>query len=265
METALYLALGACTGLLAGLFGVGGGLIIVPALVFAFSVHGFAAASMMHMAIGTSLAAIVLTSMSSVYSHHRHHAVIWHAAARLTPGIVVGTAFGSWLAGQIGSTPLRYFFATFMFLVAVQMALGLSPHAQPDKKLPRMPGMLSAGAGIGAVSALVGIGGGTLTTPFLLWRGIGIRNAIATSAACGLPIAVTGSFGYVLAGLHRPDLPAHAIGYVYWPAGLAIAVASVCTAPLGAHLTHRLPIPLLKRLFALLLAGIAIRLMIASS
>jgi uncharacterized membrane protein YfcA len=140
------------------------------------------------------------------------------------------------------------------------MALGLSPRAGEARGLPGKAATFGAGTVIGLVSALVGIGGGTLTTPFLLSRGVGIRNAIATSAACGLPIAVTGAIGYAIAGLHEPGLPAGATGYVYWPAAAMIALASVCTAPFGAHLTHRLPVPLLKRLFALLLAAVAVRL-----
>jgi uncharacterized membrane protein YfcA len=260
VESLLYLALGAFTGLLAGLFGIGGGLVMVPALVFMFAAHGFAAANLMHLGIGTSLAAIVATALSSVYSHHRHGAVDWGTCARLAPGIVLGTAAGAWLAGELSNTGLRYFFATFMLLVSVQMALGLSPKAGKDRGLPGRAVTSGAGVVIGAVSALVGIGGGTLTTPFLLSRGVGIRRAIATSAACGLPIAVTGALGYAVAGLHQAGLPAGATGYVYWPAAAMIALGSVCTAPLGAYLTHRLPVPLLKRLFALLLGAVAVRL-----
>lgn len=257
----LYLLLGAVTGLFAGLFGIGGGLIVVPALIFIFSAQGFSAESLMHLAIGTSLATIVLTALSSIYTHHRHQAVNWVVFARLAPGIVVGTAAGAWFADQIGNGALRYVFATFMFLVAVQMALGISPRARAPRGLPTNAVTFAAGSGIGAMSALVGIGGGTLTTPFLLSRGTGIREAIATSAACGLPIAITGTIGYVIAGLDQAGLPPSATGYVYWPAVLATALASVCTAPLGAYLTHRLPVPLLKRLFALLLAAVAIRLL----
>lgn len=261
----LYLLLGACTGLLAGLFGIGGGLIIVPALVFIWgtSAAGIPAEALMHTAVGSSLAAIVPTALASIYGHQRRGAIDWPVCVRLAPAIIAGTAFGAWFAAQVGGGFLRYFFATFMLLVAVQIGFGLVPRiAAATGRLPGAIGTAAAGAGIGIVSALVGIGGGTLTTPFLMYRGIPIRKAIATSAACGLPIAVTGAAGYLLMGtLDGADLPSATSGYVHWPAVAAIGATSVLTAPLGAQLTHVLPVALLKRLFALLLAAVAIRLM----
>jgi uncharacterized membrane protein YfcA len=277
LDILLYLLLGGCTGLLAGLFGIGGGLIIVPTLVYVFGVDGFAPDALMPLAIGTSLAAIAATAVSSVFSHHRHGAVRWPILTRLTPGIVVGTVLGALAADAIGNTALRYVFSIFMLLAALQMVSGVSPRpggvsgspsrfaSSSDGRVAAVPGAggaFAAGAVIGAVSALVGIGGGTLTTPFLVWRGIALRNAIATSAACGLPIALTGAVGYVAVGAQHVGLPSGATGYVYWPAAGAIALASIFTAPLGAYLTHRLPVPLLKRAFALLMMVVAVRLML---
>ncbi|MDX9739960.1 MAG: sulfite exporter TauE/SafE family protein [Gammaproteobacteria bacterium] len=259
-----YLSLGAATGLLAGLFGVGGGLIIVPALVFIWTAAqpSIPAEALMHVAIGTSLAAIVPTSIASIWGHQRRGAILWSVWRRLGPAIVLGTLGGAWFAAQLDTTVLRYVFAIFMLTMSLQIAFGLMPRvAHGAGHLERgLAGI--AGSVIGFVSALVGIGGGSLTTPFLLARGIAIRNAIATSAACGLPIALAGSAGYILMGtVGAHHLPEAASGYVYWPAMLAIGASSMLTAPLGAQLTHILPVGLLKRLFALLLAVVAVRLL----
>lgn len=255
----LYLLLGACTGLLAGLFGIGGGLVIVPVLVFIFTAQGFATEVMMQMALGTSLATISVTAIASIWGHQRHRAILWPVCLRLTPGIVIGAALGVAFAEVVGSDALRYVFVVFVLLIALQMILGAQP--PPSRSLPGLPGMTAAGTGIGSLSMLVGIGGGTLTTPFLLWCNTPLRNAIATSAACGLPIAVAGTIAYMIAGLGAADLPSGNTGYIHWPAAAAIAAASVLTAPFGAHLTHTLPVKLLKRLFALLLIAVALRML----
>ncbi len=255
----LYLLLGTVTGLLAGLFGIGGGLIIVPVLVYLFTLQGFPLEAMMQMALGTSLATISVTAIASIWGHQRHRAILWPVCARLTPGIVLGAALGVAFAESVGSDALRYVFVVFVLLIALQMILGLQP--PPSRGLPGAAGMTAAGTGIGGLSMLVGIGGGTLTTPFLLWCNTPLRNAIATSAACGLPIAVAGTLAYMIAGLGVVDLPQGNTGYIHWPAAAAIAAASVLTAPLGAHLTHTLPVKLLKRLFALLLIAVAVRML----
>jgi uncharacterized protein len=255
----LYLLLGAGTGLLAGLFGIGGGLVIVPVLVFMFTAQGFAADALMQMALGTSLATIAVTATASIWGHQRHRAILWPVCARLTPGIVIGAALGVAFAELVGSDILRYVFVAFVFLIVLQMILGLQP--SPSRGLPGAAGMTAAGTGIGSLSMLVGIGGGTLTTPFLLWCNTPLRNAIATSAACGLPIAIAGTIAYLVAGLGAAELPQGNTGYIHWPAAGAIAAASLLTAPLGAHLTHTLPVRLLKRLFALLLVVVAVRML----
>lgn len=259
----LYLLLGVGAGLLAGLFGIGGGLVIVPALLLIWTVSHAAVPGdvLMHTAVGTSLAAIVPTAVASTLGHQRHGAVLWPIWARLVPAIVVGAAVGAWFATRLDGTALRYVFAVFMLFVAIQTGFDLLPRRAAAGRLPGAIGAAIAGAAIGAVSSLVGIGGGTLTTPFLMYRGVPIRNAIATAAACGLPLAVSGAVTYQLVGMHAASGPSAGAGYLHWPAVLWIGVASVLTAPLGARLTHTLPIGVLKRLLALLLAAVAIRMM----
>ncbi len=255
----LYSAVGAFAGFVAGLLGVGGGLIIVPALVFAFSAQGLAPAIIVHLAIGTSLASIVATAVSSMYAHHRHGAVRWPVFWRLTPGIVIGALLGAAIADALPSHDLRIIFGVFELIVATQMALQLKP--APHRDLPGGMGMGVAGGVIGAVSAVVGIGGGTLTVPYLVWCNVPMRIAVATSSACGLPIAIFGALGFVIAGWGDGMLPPGSTGFVHWPALAGIAIASVLFAPLGARLTHRLPAALLRRIFAVFLAVLGIRML----
>ena len=259
MEWVIYLATGAFAGTMAGLLGVGGGLIIVPILVLSFATQGIAGEVQMHLAVGTSLATIIFTSLSSVSAHHRRGAVVWPTFWAMTPGIIIGALFGAMIARFIPSLSLRTLFGVFELFVALQMALSLKPSAH--RGLPGKPGMSGAGAVIGALSALVGVGGGTLTVPFLLWCNVSIQRAIATSAACGLPIAVAGAVGFVISGWGDSQLPAWSSGYLYWPALLGIVSASVLFAPLGAKLAHCLPTVVLKRLFSLLLLALALRML----
>jgi len=256
-----YLLLGAVAGTLAGLLGIGGGLIIVPVLAFSFEAQGFDAAIIMHLALGTSLATIVVTSLSSIRTHHRHGAVLWPVMRQLSGGIMVGALCGAFLADQLASVWLQKIFAVFTLLVAMQMVLGLRP--QGVGKLPGRAGLAGVGSVIGAISAVVGIGGGTMTTPFLLWCHTATRCAIATSAACGLPIAIAGACGYWLAGMGAAGLPAWSSGYLYWPAFLGVVASSVLCASFGARMTHVLPVNLLKKGFALLLFVIGCRLIVA--
>ena len=252
--------LGCIAGLLAGLLGVGGGLIIVPALALLFEQQGIAADKLMQLALGTSLATIIATSLSSIAAHHKQGNVQWPTVRSLTPGIIIGVLCGSWLADQINSDTLRIGFAIFVLVVAIQMLLGLQPKAQ--RQLPGRLALGGAGSIIGVVSSLVGIGGGTMTTPFLLWNNIHIRHAIGTSAACGLPIAVFGSLGYLLVGLDANELPSGSTGYIYWPAFFGIITTSILFAPLGARLTDLLPVAVLKKLFAVVLVIVAGRLLV---
>lgn len=258
---AAWLALGLVSGFIAGLLGVGGGLVMVPVLVVLFAQQGFDPAWHMHLALGTSLAVIVLTSISSLRAHHAHGAVRWDTVRRIAPGIVLGTLLGAFAARHFSDFGLRLFFVAFLFYAATQMLLEFKPKAQRD--LPGWPGMTAVGTVIGAVSSWVGIGGGTLSVPFQLWCNIKLHEAIGTSAAIGLPIALAGALGYGLSGYGAAGLPDGSLGFVYLPALAGIAAASWITAPLGAKLAHRLPVKKLKRIFALLLYALGLRMAIA--
>jgi len=245
---AWYLAVGAFVGFFAGLLGVGGGLVTVPALAMIFSAQHFAADHVLHLALGTSMAAILFTSISSLREHHRHGAVIWAVVRDITPGILIGTALGTVLARQVSTRALAIFFAAFVVFVAVQMMFNLKP--KPSRQLPGRLAVAGVGAGIGAVSSLAAIGGGTLTVPFLTWCNVKVHNAIGTSAAVGFPIALGGAVGYIVNGLSVAELPQWSLGFVYLPALAWLVASSMLTAPLGARTAHRLPVPTLKRIFA---------------
>ncbi len=251
MEFLLYLALGACAGVLAGLFGVGGGIIIVPVLVFSFTLQGFDSEVLTHLAVGTSLATIVFTSIQSVRAHHRMGAVRWPVFAWMTVGILIGAGFGALTASYIAGPNLQKIIGVFAILVAIQMALDLKPKA--SRGVPGKPGLTAAGVVIGWASAIFGIGGGSLTVPFLTWRSLTMQQAVATSSACGFPIAVASAISFMILGWHDPLLPPHSLGFVYLPALIGIAVTSMFFARFGARLAHKLSPRVLKRLFALLL------------
>ena len=246
----MYIALGAFAGILAGLLGVGGGLVIVPVLTFIFTALHFPERHILHLALGTSLASIMFTSVSSFRAHHRRGAVDWLVVRRITLGIMAGTFGGSWVAAQLSTRFLKGFFVVFLYYVATQMLLNIKP--KPHRQLPGRTGMFSVGSLIGGVSSLVGIGGGSMSVPFLVWCNVAIHRAIGTSAAIGFPIALAGAVGYVVNGLSAP-LPPYSLGFVYLPALIGIAAASIATAPFGAKLAHSLPIDKLKKIFALLL------------
>lgn len=247
----IYLGIGALAGVLAGLLGVGGGLVFVPALFYCFRLLGFDQGLLLHLALGTSLAAIFFISLSSIRSHHRHGALRWPLALQLAPGILLGTLFGALVADHLSTLWLQRFFALFAIGVGLQMLL--ATQAASRFELPGRLGQSLAGAVIGLVSALVGIGGGSLTVPFLTACRIPIREAVATSSACGLPIALAGTAGYLWTGWNHPLLPPLSFGYIHWPAVAGLAIAGALSAPFGAYLAHTLPTRLLKRFFGLLL------------
>lgn len=256
MELLLYGVIGCLAGFLAGLLGVGGGLVIVPALFAIYLTFDFPSAHLMHVALGTSLTSIIFTSLSSVWAHHREKAVFWDAVKQLTPGILLGAFVGAWVAKFLPTQPLQWIFAAFECFVATQMLLNIKPN--PQRELPGRAGMFGVGNVIGGVSSVVGIGGGTLTVPFLVWCNVAIKKSIATSAACGLPIAIAGGFGYLMAGYSVEQLPDNTIGFIHLPSLLGIVSASVLVAPLGAKAAHLLPANRLKQIFACLLYIIAI-------
>jgi uncharacterized membrane protein YfcA len=263
MELLAYIATGALAGLLAGLLGIGGGLVIVPALAILFSGHGFGAASLMHFAVGTSLATIVATSVSSLLAHQRRGSVSWPVVRGLLPGILLGGLGGAWLARQISSPGLGLFFGLFEILVALQLLLGARP--RPQRRLPGAGVQGLAGGVIGAVSALLGIGGGTLTVPWLLWHRVDIRVAVGTAATIGLPIALAGALGFALGGMQAAARPDYSTGFIYWPAAAGIVLGSVPLAPAGAWLAHYLPRPMLQRGFALVLVLIGLKMIHAAA
>lgn len=246
-----YLGLGAFAGLFAGLLGVGGGLILVPVLTVIFAAQSLPDAHVLHVALGTSMATIVFTSLSSLWAHHRHGAVVWPIVRGIAPGIVFGSLLGAQVVGYIPTRPLAIFFVIFVSYVAVQMIVNAKPH--PSRQLPGALGMSAVGAGIGFISALVSIGGGTLSVPFMTWCNVKAHHAIGTSAAIGFPIAVAGTVGYLVAGRGAVGLPADCFGFIHLPALFGTALASVAVAPLGARVAHGLPVATVKKIFAAVL------------
>lgn len=261
MESLLiYLLTGAIAGLLAGLFGIGGGMVMVPALALVLPSQGVPPDVVMQVAVATSLGVISATSVSSMLSHQKHGAVLWPVFRWMALGLVAGSVGGAFVADQLASRTLALVVGCGALGVALQMWFDLKPSA--GAPLPGPAGLTVAGGIIGTLSALVGIGGGSLTVPFLSWRSVDIRKAVGTSAACGLPIAWAGTLGFILAGWDRSDLPDPHLGYVSLHGFAGLAVASVLMAPLGAKLAHRLPPRQLKRGFACLLAGVGLKMLI---
>ncbi|GKW17883.1 hypothetical protein BSK71_16020 [Pectobacterium actinidiae] len=256
---AAYLALGAVVGFMAGLLGIGGGGIMVPVLTALFAAQGVDNTHLVHLALGTSMAAIVVTAISSLRTHHQHQAVLWPVVVRITPAILIGTFAATWLATLLPTRALAIFFSCFMAYVSLQMVLNIKP--KPQRQLPGTAGVSLAGLVIGSISALVAIGGGSLTVPFLTWCNVRIQQAIGTSAAVGLPIALSGALGYMINGWSATGLPDYSVGYVSLPAVLLISAVSFFTAPVGARLAHRLPVATLKKAFAALLLLLSLKML----
>ena len=254
-----FLALGAVVGIAAGLLGIGGGGIMVPVLTAVFFKMDFPAEQVVHLALGTAMASIVPTAFGSMRAHHARAAVDWTIVRMITPAILVGTFAATFLVAHLSTLILAVFFAIFMAYVSIQMVLNITP--SPQRSLPGFWGMSIAGSSIGGVSALVAIGGGSLSVPFMMWCNVDIRRAIATSAAIGFPIAVAGSLGYLVNGWRQPGLPDYTIGYVFWPAFLMITPASYFFTRIGAKLAHTLPLLTLKRVFAVLLMGLSLKML----
>lgn len=291
----LYLSLGAIAGLLAGLLGIGGGLVIVPVLILAFQHQGFSPEVLTHLAVGTSLATVIVTSMASAWEHNRHGSVRWATFAFLASGIVVGSFLGVKTAGRLSGPVLQALIGVFAIAVAVQLSgiaswkrgrlgrvkrgppfSGLSddprcrallrstrPTMTQPNKLPGTGELVGTGGVIGWVSTIFGLGGGLLTVPYLTWRNIRTQHAVGTSAACGFPIAVVGAITNIQEGWHQAALPDFSSGYVYWPAFLGIVLTSTLFARLGAKLAHRLPAETLERIFAVLLLLVGVKFIIA--
>lgn len=256
----LFLLLGSLVGLIAGLFGVGGGLVIVPALVWGLPLIGVEGSYNMHLAVGTSLATIVITSISSIRAHHKRGGVIWPEFWRLTPGILLGAWLGGVVAGMLDGLVLQRIFGIFAILVGLRMLFSGQTAGIIRQVGVVMKSLVSLV--IGLISAIVGIGGGSMTVPFLNATGVEMKRAVATSSACGLPIALSGGASFMLIGWGIETLPPGSTGFIYWPVALVIILTSALFAPLGAHLAHRLPGAVLKRIFAIFLMGIGTKLLV---
>lgn len=249
------------TGFLAGLLGIGGGAILVPAFLLAAEAEGFPARHAMHMALGTSLACILVSSLVSMRAHHRHQAVHLAMVRGMAPAILTGSLAGTFLAAALPAAPLKWLFLLFLLFVAQSLWRPVQP--QPHVRAPGAWLLAAVGALIGGFSSLVGIGGASLTVSFLLWCSIGMHEAIGTSAALGFPIALAGTLGYAINGWSVPGLPAGSLGYVYLPAFAGVTLSSFFAVPLGARTAHRLPVQTLRRTFALVLGAIALRMLAA--
>lgn len=261
MEWLAYLGIGAVVGFAAGLLGIGGGVVMVPLLVLVFRAGGVPAEHIMHVALGTALAAMVFTSVSSMRAHHAHGAVDWKVARAMSPGMLAGSFAAALIAGFIPTFPLALGFTVLVFYAATQILLDLRPPGSRD--LPGAGGLFGAGAFIGAISSLLAAGGAFLTIPFLTWCKVPLRRAIGTAAANGLPIAIAGTAGYVINGVRTQGLPATSLGYVYLPALALIVTTSMLAAPMGARLAHRLPVKRLRTIFALMLYAFAIKMLVS--
>ena len=260
MPWAAYLGIGALVGFAAGLLGIGGGVVMVPLLVLVFTAQGMPAEHVLHVALGTAIAAIAFTSVASMRTHNAHGAVDWRIARAMAPGILAGSFAAALIAGLIPTRPLALVFTALVFFAATQILLDLKPST--TRELPGPIGLFVAGGIIGALSSLLAAGGAFLTIPLLAWCRVPLRRAIGTASANGLPIAIAGTGGYVLHGLRVPGLPPASLGYVYLPALALVVTTSMLAAPLGARLTHRLPVQQLRRIFAVLLYAFALRMLV---
>lgn len=247
----VMLLAGAFAGFWAGLLGVGGGLIIVPIMVWILSAQQVGSDVSQHLAIGTSFAVMVFTSLSSVLAQNKRGAVQWDLVFKLAPWMVVGTLMGATVAKWIPGLALKMVFVVFAYVIAVQTFLDFKPKA--NRQMPGVTGSAASGSVIGILSSWVGIGGGSLSVPFMLFCNVPIVKAVGTSAALGWPIAVAGSMGYLINGWAVSDLPQGALGFVYLPALLGLAIGTVTFAPLGVKVAHKLPPRKLKIAFACML------------
>ena len=261
MSWVLFLLLGAFAGLMAGLLGVGGGLVIVPVLIILLKMQGISQEVVVHMAIGTSLAAIAFSALSSIYTHHAKQAVNWKVLQYLAPGLVLGAWSGAYIADALSGPWLQTLFGLFAIGLSVQMLKQQNTaENNADFVMPAKNNLFLSGTIFGAISAIFGIGGGSLVVPYLVHFKARMQQAIGTSAAAGLPIALAGASGIMLRGCQNENLPEQSVGYVYLPALLAIVVTSFPCARLGALWAHRLPAKQLKRIFALLLVLVGVQL-----
>jgi uncharacterized membrane protein YfcA len=253
-----FAAIGIAAGYLAGFLGIGGGFVVVPALTLLFLHDSATAPWAIHMAVATSLATMLVTSLSSIVAHHRRGAIRWPLVRSLAGGLVIGAVLGAIIADALHGEALVRVFGSFAVLAGLQLILGRHPDG--EKPLPGQPALSLVGMVIGMISSLIGIGGGALTGPWQLWHGIRAQNAVATSAACGYPIAVAGTLSFIWLGWQGGQ-PGHALGYVHLPALAGIALTSALAAPLGAATVHRLPPRLVRRIFGVFLVLVGLKML----
>lgn len=257
----LYIALGTFVGFMSGMLGVGGGGLLVPLLASIFTYQGLGSNSVVHFALATSLACMIITSASSMRAHAFKGAVMWDVVKGMAPGIMVGAFMATQVASYINSVNIAIFFALFMVLVALQTFFKWQP--LPSKKPRTLFGLTMAGIGVGSVSALAAVGGGFLTVVYLGYKNIDIKRAIGTSAAIGFPIAITGTIGYMLTGWTATLDKPYTFGFIYVPAFVAISIASAISAPYGARYSHNLPEAKLKKLFAIICLILSIKMLVS--
>ena len=257
-----FAALGVFVGFFAGLLGIGGGAIMVPPLVFLLDAQGLPKDQVLHLAVGTSMATILLTSLSSVRAHHARGAIRWDIMRGMTPGILLGGLAGAALASHIPTAALALAFTLIIFGAATSMILNRAP--SPSRQLPGALSLGGVGAAIGGVSSLAAMGGAFISVPYMVRCNVPMIQAIGTAASLGFPIALAGTAGFIISGLYLYDsgLPPGSLGFVYLPAFAGITFTSVLIAPVGAAIAHRLPTRRLKQIFALLLYVLAVRMVI---
>ena len=257
----VYLPIGAVVGFMAGLLGIGGGMVLVPILVFVFEANHFAPEHLMHMALATAMATIPFTSVSSVRAHHSRGGVDWRIVTGLLPGLLSGAALGTLVAGKVPGRPLALFFAAFLFYAATTMFFDLMPKG--TRSLPGRAGLAFVGTIVSFLSSFIAAGAALMTIPFMAWCNVPLRRAVGTASAIGFPLSLAASVGYAIAGLQAGGLPQYSLGYIYLPALGMIAVASVLTAPLGARVSQKMPVRQLRIVFALTLYVLAVRMLIS--
>lgn len=257
IEWLLYPMLGIVAGLLAGLLGVGGGLVLVAALALILPAQGVPADAAMHAALATSLTSVIVTAAASARAHHKRGSVAWAIALWLLPGLLFGGWLGSLVATRLSGDSLRVFVIGYCLLAAVQLMIDWPKARLAATNAHGDLGLSLIGIAIGAVSALVGIGGGSMTVPVLIWRGLPPVRAIGTSSACGVAIGLAAASGYAL-NASVAGMPPGSWGYVYFPAAVGITVTSLLAAPYGAALAHYVSGTTLKRIFAGFLVAMAV-------
>ncbi len=261
MQTIIYfLLLGSFVGVISGLFGIGGGGIIVPILTVIFLSHDtIDENNVVHLALGTSMAIIIITSISSIKAQQKKKAIVWEVVKMMVPGIIIGTFLATFIASKLDSFYLSIIFACFMLYSSIVMFIGKKP--KPESKIFSTKTHIFSGGIIGALSSLVSIGGGIMSVPYLLVQNIDIKKAIATSSAIGFPIAISGTLGYIINGWSHTSIDTYTLGFVSLPALLCVAFASYLTAPIGVMLVHKINVDLMKKLFSLIPLVLSIKML----